>query len=86
LPRPFADNVLKQGVLKALQAAKSRHYISKHEVCKGSEAHYNVFESMITGRNLHAVNSLPKDEYRKLYLANVLREASMAHKVTSLMQ
>ena len=41
---------------------------------------------MITGRNLYAVNSLPKDDYRKLYLANVLREASMAHKVTELMK
>ena len=55
LPRPFARNFLKVGKERTLAMAKARRYIAEDETCDSTEPHYNYFESMLTGRNMHTM-------------------------------
>ena len=41
------------GLSQALRLAKARRYIALTENARGTKAHYNVFESYITGRDVH---------------------------------
>ena len=84
LPWPYARAALQEGGLqKALRAAKTRGYIHPDEECQGSEAHYNFFESLITGRS--QADPEVSDSFRQLFPAKQLRDASMAFQVQKLM-
>jgi uncharacterized iron-regulated protein len=63
-----------------------RQYISWNEDGLANEAHYNMFESQLTGRNINDLSKKPDEKYRKLFNAKVLTDASMAHKVNQLLR
>ena len=84
LPWPYARAALQEGGLsKALRTAKTRGYIHPNEACEGSEAHYNFFESLITGRS--QADPEVSDSFRQLFPAKQLRDASMAYQVQKLL-
>jgi hypothetical protein len=51
MPWPIAVVSLRSGLKQALRLAKARRYISLTENGKGTKAHYNIFESFISGRD-----------------------------------
>ena len=53
MPWEFAKVAMEQNLQKALNAAKHRKYVAMDETGQGSETHYNIFESHVTGRNIN---------------------------------
>ena len=43
-----------------------REYVEADK-CKGSKAHFNCFESLETGRNMHDESQKPNKAHRDLY-------------------
>ena len=84
IPRHYARMVMREGVEPALAAAKAKGYVAPDETCVASDAHYNFFESLLTGRNMHDPSSPPADTYRSMFPAQIIKDAAMAHKVASL--
>jgi uncharacterized iron-regulated protein len=86
LPRSSARALMRDPV-RGLQEAKERGYIPEHETCEGSEAHYNYFESLLTGRDMHVQGGAKvKDTYRKMFPAQVIKDCSMAMVVNKLVE
>jgi SAM-dependent methyltransferase/uncharacterized iron-regulated protein len=85
IPRHYARIVMREGLQPALTAAKAKGYIADDETCHGSDAHYNFFESLLTGRSMHDASRPPVDTYRDMFPAQVIKDASMAHSVTQLL-
>ena len=56
LPHPYSELVTNKCLHSALEAAKQRDYVDPSETCTGTFAHYNYFESTITGRNIHEIS------------------------------
>jgi uncharacterized iron-regulated protein len=57
--------------------------VAEDEDCCGSEAHFNVFESTMTGRSDSSIP--PQEDYREMFQAQVLKDAAMAHKVRTIL-
>ena len=72
------------GLEPVLQEAKALDYVAPEEDGAGSDAHYNFFESLLTGRDMHST-SPASDKYREMFKAQVIKDASMAHRVVTLM-
>lgn len=64
---------------------------------EGSEFHYNVFESLLSGRSLYRGqfeesksvvedDDGPSDQFRKIYKAQVLKDEAMAYRINSLIK
>jgi len=56
---------------------------------EGSETHYNVFESLISGRFLYNNNTdsqPPTDQFRRIFKAQILKDVAMANKVNHLIE
>ncbi len=75
------------------------NYISPNETLLGTDEHYNYFESLFTQRNIHSqisynnsgsqtttTASKPKPQFRTLFPAQIIKDASMAWKVHSLLR
>lgn len=45
-----------------------------------------MFESMITGRDMHNKQSPPTDQFMKMFPAQIIKDASMAYKVNELLK
>jgi uncharacterized iron-regulated protein len=84
LPRPFARNFLKCGKERTLAMAKARRYIAEDEKCESSEPHYNYFESMLTGRNMHTM-PFPSSQFRNLFPVQLIKDCSMSLKIHKLL-
>ena len=61
----------------------------------GSDFHYNVFESFLSGRSLYAKEDdggesnemeAPSDQFRRIFKAQLLKDEAMAHRVTELLR
>jgi len=84
IPRTYARLVMRESEESAIKAALEKEYIPKGLTSfTSSEFHYNMFESMISGRNMFDANLQPKDNFRKLFKAQLIKDYSMAHKVSS---
>lgn len=81
MPKPFGFLAVQHGFNKAVEQAKIRNYLSPFELCKSSDDHYKVFESLRTGKSMLGQEGTPKDCYRSLFNSFIMRNASMAHKV-----
>ena len=84
IPRRFARMLMREGVPAAVEAASARGFVSADERCDGTEAHYSFFESLLTGRDHLDSTSVPSDQFRRMFPAQVLKDAAMAHKVCDL--
>ena len=86
IPRTYARMIMREGLEGVLAEAKQKDYIDSSETCMGSEEHYNYFESMISGRNMHDKAASPTDNFRKMFPAQVIKDASMAHRTVKLLE
>lgn len=94
LPRKYARMLMKDGEKPALEAASE--WLPKDVNLAGSDFHYNVFESLLSGRSIYKKYSSdedeeemadePSDQFRKIFKAQVLKDEAMAHRVTGLIQ
>lgn len=72
---------MKEGPEKAIEEASEAGFISKEETLAGTDAHYNYFESLLTGRNMHMDpnGEAATDRFRaKMFPAQIIKDASMA--------
>ena len=83
IPRSYARIVMRESTAAALEAARAHDYVGADERCDASEAHYNFFESLLTGRSPHG-SAPPTDQFRKMFPAQVIKDAAMAHRVATL--
>ena len=70
IPRTYARQLMREGLDAALDAAKANDYVAADETCTATEAHYNFFESLISGRDPHGALP-PSDRFRKMFPAQV---------------
>jgi arsenite methyltransferase len=85
IPRSYAKKFIKESpeeVLKDLSKWLKQPVVG----LEGSEFHYNVFESLISGRFLYDKESSikPTDQFRRIFKAQVLKDVAMANKVSQL--
>ena len=86
IPRSYARMVMRESPEAALAAARDKGYVSDAESLDATDAHYDFFESLLTGRNRHATPPMaPTDKFRKMFPAQVIKDAAMAHKVSQLL-
>jgi uncharacterized iron-regulated protein len=64
LPRTYARMLMKEGEQSAIKAAVAADLIPCTESIEGSDFHYNMFESMITQRDLYDESLQPTDQFR----------------------
>ena len=69
IPRTYAKQLVKEGTEVALKAAKSKDYVNSDENCQGSAKHYDYFESLISGRDLHDKGQKPGERFRHIFPA-----------------
>ena len=83
IPRTYARQLMREGTEAALDSAKAAGYVGADESCDASDAHYNFFESLISGRDMHS-DTPPSDRFRKMFPAQVIKDAAMAHLVSGM--
>jgi SAM-dependent methyltransferase/uncharacterized iron-regulated protein len=67
IPRSYARMVMRESPEAALAAARDKGYVSDAESLDATDAHYDFFESLLTGRNRHATPPMaPTDKFRKM--------------------
>lgn len=84
IPRPYARLLMREGTDIAIKAASEAGFLSGDERLVGSDAHYDFFESLLTGRRYMDLLSPPTDQYRKMFPAQLIKDASMAYCAKSL--
>lgn len=93
LPRKYARMLMKDGEKPALEAASK--WLPNNVNLDSSDFHYNVFESLLSGRSLYRKGSSdndndsvdePSDQFRNIFKAQVLKDEAMAHRVTRLIK
>eukprot|EP00557_Chaetoceros_sp_GSL56_P005914 CAMPEP_0176488052 /NCGR_PEP_ID=MMETSP0200_2-20121128/6486_1 /TAXON_ID=947934 /ORGANISM="Chaetoceros sp., Strain GSL56" /LENGTH=665 /DNA_ID=CAMNT_0017884975 /DNA_START=1164 /DNA_END=3161 /DNA_ORIENTATION=- len=87
IPRTYARMLMKEGLEKTIQEASTSGFISKEEALNGTNEHYNYFESLLTGRNMHLdpLGTNATDRFReKMFPAQIIKDASMAWCVKNL--
>jgi SAM-dependent methyltransferase len=52
----------------------------------GSDFHYNLFESLISGRSVFGSKDPPSDRFRGIFQAQLLKDTAMANKVNQLLK
>jgi hypothetical protein len=61
---------MREGEEIALKAAKEKDYVPSYlNSLEGSALHFNMFESMLTGRNMHDQSIQPNENFRKIFKA-----------------
>ncbi|CAB9504897.1 Arsenite methyltransferase [Seminavis robusta] len=83
LSRTYARQLMKEGPDVALQTAA--HWLPTHPKLAGTEEHYNIFESLLTGRKLMTSITPPDDRFRPIFQAQLLKDVAMAHKIHNLL-
>jgi hypothetical protein len=72
IPRPYADLAVEKGVEQALHQSKVRKYIAPDETCAVSDTYYNLFESMMTGRDINDNSLLPDESLRCYFYSHII--------------
>ncbi len=49
------------------------NYLDEEKYLNGSSDHYNLFESLISGRNLES-QPQPSDKFRKIFPAQIIKD------------
>ena len=82
IPREYARIVMRESADAAVRAAHAKGYLADDETLAATDAHYDFFESLLTGRRLHATpRREPTDRFRQMFPAQVIKDAAMAHRV-----
>lgn len=61
-----------------------RKYIPVSENCIQESEHFNFFESQLTGRSPEDSSTSPMESFRLMFAAQVLKDASLAHRINML--
>ena len=85
IPRTYASRLVKEGADAALAAAKEKNYLGADETCNGTAEHYDYFDSLISGRDLHDKDQKPGERFRRIFPAQIMKDAAMAWKVSRLL-
>lgn len=83
LPRKYARMLMKEGPEPTLKAAGS--WLPSLGNFTGTSFHYNVFESLLSGRSIYG-DLEPSDQFRRIFDAQVLKDVGMANKVNQLIE
>ena len=86
VPRTYAKTLMREGVGKALAAAKDKGFVSADEDCQATESHFRYFESLLTGQDPFDSSRSLTERFRPMLPAQVLKDASMAHRVNRLVK
>lgn len=81
LPRKYARMLMKEGPETTLEAAST--FLPSLGNFEGTAFHYNVFESLLSGRSIYG-DLEPSDQFRRIFDAQVLKDVAMAHRVNQL--
>jgi len=84
ISRTYAKQLVKESESAALKSAAPWLRPNTTQL-EGSDFHYNLFESMISGRNIHD-GKPPKSKFQTIFKAQLLKEEAMAHKVNQLIR
>lgn len=99
IPRYYARMLMKEGQEATLERAANwlpSNTENTKRMLEGTNLHYNIFESLISGRyayptscegNLEPANetiSTPSDRFKGIFVAQLLKDVAMAHKVNQL--
>ena len=84
LPRRFAKMLLQQGPDATVHAASA--WLPALGDLQGTLFHYNVFESLLTGRSIYHSDQEPTDQFKRIFDAQVLKDVGMAHKINTLIE
>ena len=86
VPKHLARLLVKEGPSSALAAGKS--WFPSHldsNSLQGSSFHYNYFDSLLTGRNMHlATSASPSNRFAGIFQAQLLKDEGMAHFINQL--
>ena len=86
IPKQYARQLMKEGEEAALIAGKSHSWLPVNLTnLEGSIFHYNYFESLLTGRNLHLPKG-PSDRFQGIFQAQLLKDVAMAHHVQEILE
>lgn len=70
IPRPYARTLMRQGEAECIKESIAKDYIASDVTTfVGSDFHYNLFESMISGRNMHDPDLKPNEAYKNIFKA-----------------
>ena len=83
IPRSYARMLMKEGKEVTLKAASQ--WLPSDIDLEGTDFHYNVFESLLSGRSIYGEQD-PTDQFRRIFQAQILKDISMANKVNELVQ
>jgi len=84
IPRSYAKRLVSEGVDVGLKAAYGDGYLNPNfDYMPGSDNHYNFFESLISGRDMAHP---PSDRFRKIFPAQIIKDAAMANVVVTELQ
>ena len=72
--------MVREGEETAYNSAYEVGYLEEKDRLGGSEAHYNYFESLISGRDINSGQS-PGENFRRIFPAQVLKDCTMAARV-----
>ena len=84
--RKFAKQLVKDGEEAAYQSAIEENYLAEKDRMPGSEAHYNFFESLISGRDLNSQDQTAGDNFRRIFPAQVLKDCAMASRIRRVLE
>ena len=71
---------MREGEESAYNSAIDCGYLEEKDKLEGSEAHYNYFESLISGRDVNS-GTAPGENFRRIFPAQVLKDCAMAGRV-----
>ena len=72
--------MVREGEETAYSSAIDSGYLEEKDRMEGSEAHYNYFESLISGRDINSGQS-PGENFRRIFPAQVLKDCVMAARI-----
>jgi len=84
IPRTYARQLMKESESAALKSAAPWLRPNTTQL-EGNDFHYNLFESMFSGRNIHD-GKPPQEQFQKIFKAQLLKDVAMAHKINSLIR
>lgn len=84
LPRTYARQLMKESEAAALTSA-AKWLKPNTTSLEGTDFHYNLFESMLSGRNIHDGNP-PMDRFQQIFKAQLLKDVAMAQKISTLIR
>jgi arsenite methyltransferase len=84
ISKQYARQLMKNGESVTLSSAKAWLPPNMASL-EGSAFHYNYFESLLTGRDLHML-ATPSDRFQRIFKAQLIKDVAMAHRVNCLIR